>query len=201
VDYNRLADMYPWIKTGYNDSSEYPWMWTLEKWKYVMNGQGYAERITMYNQWLLSQQVKTPLINLEILHNDNGEPGKPYDFNKETLVIGNTYDGFFLFKNVGDTPFQGNVAVVINASLFFACTMVHMENLIVPDQYLSLYPGQSNPFYKRFTIDKYNNALIPTGAFNIQIDIRDLSSGHTVYTMTVKPIVARDPYGNGELTF
>lgn len=196
VDYTRLADMYPWIKNGYADTSEYPWMWTPEKWRYMMNGQGDAQRIILYDQWELSQQVKAPLITLEIFHNDDKTP---YDFNKEALVLGHTYDGYFRFTNNGDKPFQGNVAVVANASMFLFGGMVHMENVIT-EQYLSLYPGQSNDFYKRWEIKNYNNAPIPTGAFNIQIDIRDLSNGKTIYTMTVKPIVARDPNGDGYLS-
>jgi hypothetical protein len=198
VDYTRLAEMYPWYPDRYNDSSPDPWMWTPAKFSREYAGQGDAQRIQMYESWNARQVVKAPSIKLEILHNDCATP---YDFNREALVLGHYYDGYFRFTNTGDKAFQGNVAVAINASLFFAGDMIHLENRIITDQYLSLYPGQTNDFYKKWLIKDFNGAPIPTGCLNIVIELRDLSDGRTISSLTIKPIVARDPNGDGILTF
>jgi hypothetical protein len=198
VDYTALASMYPWVPNRYNDSSEYPWMWTPEKFSREYSGQGDAQRVMLYNLWKEKQVVKAPEITFEILHNDDVTP---YDFNREALVLGHYYDGYFRFTNIGDKPFQGNIAIAINASLFFAGTMIHLENKIITEQYLSLYTGQSNDFYKKWLIDGYNGAPIPTGCLNIVIELRDLSDGSTICSKTIKPIIARDPNGDGVLTF
>jgi len=197
--YPHPSDIYPWMKNGtpcYDDKSEYPWMWSQEKYKYYI-GDGDTGRIASYEQSVKAKQIVVPKISVQILHNDDKTP---YNFDRETIILGNTYDGYFKFTNDGDQPFQGDVTVVANASLFFGGTMLHMENQLVK-QYLSLYPKQSNDFYKRWEIKDFNGAPIPTGAFNIQLDIRDLNTGRTIYTMTVRPMVARDPNHDGLLTF
>jgi len=197
VDYTALADMYPWVPNRYNDSSPHVWMHSPGKFKEEMNGQGEAERIKLYELWKQKQIVKAPSINLEILHNDDVTP---YDFNKEAIVLGKYYDGYFRFTNTGDKPFQGDIAVAINASIYVLGQLVHMENIVITDQYLSLYPGQSNDFYKKWYVKDFNGAPIPTGCLNIVIELRDKSDGSTLYSQTIKPIIAKDINSDGYLS-
>jgi hypothetical protein len=191
VDYTGLSSMYPWINkdgsTCYNDSSPYDWMWSPEKWKSTYNGAGYQQRIDSYKIWKAHEDAKAPSLKLDILNTD----GTPYTYYYNNAYYrGQTIEGIARISNIGDHPFQGDVDVKINVSLYYAGEWYHMESSIMT-VYVSVYTGQHNDFPVKYVLPSATtNGIIYDGAYGVTIELRDKSNGKIMDSLYVTPTIA-----------
>jgi hypothetical protein len=127
-----------------------------------------------------------PTLKIEFLHDDM----RPYDIYKEPIYLNKTLTGYVRISNTGTVAYQGDLDIYANASFFYNNNFIHMENRI-DRVFVSLYPGQSNDFYKRWNVDQYNGAPIYTGAYEVIIELRDPRDGRTLYSLRITPVVAK----------
>lgn len=123
-----------------------------------------------------------PMLSLQIL-NDNKQP---WNWQQETVAPGQIISGYYRINNLADYPYQGEVAVYINASLYYNNGLVHMENKLV-SLFVSITPHNYNEAWLSWMVP----TDISTGVYEIILELREKEHGTTLASYRMTPTVAR----------
>jgi hypothetical protein len=131
-----------------------------------------------------------PQLSLEILNDDK----EPWNWQQETIAPGEIISGYYRIRNNADYPYQGDIDVYINASLFYNNGLVHMENKILTET-VSITPRYYNEHWISWMVPKE----ISTGAYEVIIELREKEYGKVLASYRMTPLVAH--VGEGGLKY
>lgn len=124
-----------------------------------------------------------PDLSLEILDTNK----IPFDWQREVLEPGQIVAGYYKINNRADYPYQGDIDVYVNASIYYNNNYVHIENLlrtvfvsIAPRNFMM--PGE--PIYWQIPEE------LSTGVYELVIEIREKDYGTTVARSRITPTIA-----------